>query len=76
MKYKLIQEMYPCDQPWTEHFFDGEARVQNNIVEVDRDYHRDTLLTRGFVNYTEPDEDEGEETPPAPKKRAPRKQSA
>jgi hypothetical protein len=47
--YTLKQVMYPCDQPWTEIFYDGEAKVVDNLVTVHRAEHRDTLIVKGFV---------------------------
>lgn len=40
--------MYPCVQPWTEIFYDGEVKVVDNVAIVNRPEHRDTLLMRGF----------------------------
>ena len=47
---RMIQTEYPCDQPWVEIFYDGQVKVENNVVSIPRKraHWRDVLLTRGF----------------------------
>jgi len=54
---KMIQTLYPCNQAWTEVFYDGELRVVDNLVEIPkgREHWHDILLVeRGFEDYVEP----------------------
>ena len=32
---KMVQTLYPCEQPWTEVLYDGELPVVDNTVEFD-----------------------------------------
>lgn len=61
---KMIQTMYPSVQPWVEVFYDGQARVENNIIEVPKrkSHWRDALIVRGFSDLEEP-QVEGESPP-------------
>lgn len=78
----MKQVMYPSEVTWTEYFFDGEAKVVNNVITFDREHWKDALYQRGFVDYiTEeavsqaPVEAVAEEVAPAPKRRGrPRKE--
>lgn len=61
---KMIQVANPSTQNWTEIFYDGQAEVVNNVIEIPprRSHWHDDLLMRGFVDLPE-DTVPQEETP-------------
>jgi hypothetical protein len=54
---KMVQKLYPCDQDWTEVFYDGELRIVNNIADVPkgREHWIDHLYLLGYDVYEEPE---------------------
>lgn len=56
---RMQQVLYPCEQSWSEIFYDGELKVVNNVVEFDerkRAHWIDQLIIRGFKVVTEAEE--------------------
>ena len=49
--YTMKQVMYPADTEWVEYFFDGEAKVANNLITFDREHWKDALYQRGYIDY-------------------------
>lgn len=69
-QYTMEQTLYPCVQPWTEIFYDGQVHVVDNRCMVDRSEWRDALIIRGFVevqNLEEPKALLAQETLPVSK---------